>query len=96
MLSYPKFELGRDEVQTVLGAYLPFAEVVRIQPEPLSALPLSALPISTDPDDQKFLELAGTGNANVVVSGDRHLLSLAGRARFEIVAPGHFRNLIYD
>lgn len=86
VLFYPKFELSHEEIEAVLAAYLPFAEVVRIRPGQDSALPLA-----TDADDQKFLELAEHGGADLLVSGDRHLLSLAGRVRFEIVTPGRFR-----
>lgn len=32
--------------------------------------------IPQDPDDEKFLSIAVTGNAQVIISGDKHLLNL--------------------
>ena len=89
MHSYPKFELAREEIEALLAAYLPYAEVVRMVAERRSTLPRCA-----DPDDQKFLELADDAGADVLVTGDGHLLSLAGRTRFEIFTAGRFRSLV--
>ena len=48
------------------------------------------LPKCSDPDDQKFLELAASCNAAYLVTKDRALLDLAGRKGlpFRIVEPG--------
>jgi len=48
-----------------------------------------ALPRCSDPDDQKFLELAAASGAAYLVTKDRALLDLAGRKglRFRIVEP---------
>lgn len=47
-----------------------------------------ALPKCSDPDDQKFLELAAACGAAYLVTKDRALLELAGRELpFRIVAP---------
>ena len=48
------------------------------------------LPKCSDPDDQKFLELAAACNAAYLVTKDRALLDLAGRKGlpFRIVEPG--------
>ena len=48
-----------------------------------------ALPRCSDPDDQKFLELAAASGAAYLVTRDRALLDLAGRKglRFRIVEP---------
>ena len=53
--------------------------------------PDTALPRCSDPDDQKFLQLAHDAGARWLISRDRHLLSLARRCRreglFEILTP---------
>lgn len=49
------------------------------------------LPRCRDPDDQKFLELAASAGAQVLVSKDQALLALAPRvAQFRILAPKDF------
>lgn len=51
----------------------------------------TALPRCSDPDDQKFLQLAHDAGARWLISRDNHLLSLARRCRreglFEILTP---------
>ncbi len=71
VLAYPKFGLSPDEQDELLADYLPYAETVRIpQPPP-------AVPECRDVLDLPFLQLAVTGNAEVLVSGDRDLLAIA-------------------
>ena len=86
VLAYPKFDLTSEEIQIVLTAYLPFAEVV----EPVTT-GSSELPTRSDPADQKFLELAQQGNAEILVTGDSDLLQLSGSTSFYIVSPAEFR-----
>ena len=38
--------------------------------------PRLAHPVCVDPDDDKFLECAVAGNAELIISGDRHLLDI--------------------
>lgn len=45
---------------------------------------------SPDPDDDKFLELALSGNASVIVSGDDDLLCLDPFRDIRIVPPRAF------
>jgi putative PIN family toxin of toxin-antitoxin system len=45
---------------------------------------------SRDPDDDKFLELAVAGEANIIVSGDSDLLTLDPFRDIRIVSPGTF------
>ncbi|MGQ4661228.1 putative toxin-antitoxin system toxin component, PIN family [Lysobacter sp. F6437] len=53
--------------------------------------PDTTLPRCSDPDDQKFLQLAQDAGARWLVSRDRHLLSLARRCQreglFQITTP---------
>jgi len=54
----------------------------------------SSLPRCSDPDDQKFLELAASAKAGALVSKDMALLDLAGRVPFRIVTPAQLGLLL--
>jgi putative PIN family toxin of toxin-antitoxin system len=88
VLSYPKFQLTREEIEVLLAAYLPCAEVVRVTDNPPSGLPTCS-----DPADQDFLELAGAGGATFLVTGDRDLLELGDKTSLKFVTPASFRDL---
>ena len=61
-----------------------FDHVVDVAPGP-------RLPACSDPDDQKFLELALAAEADLLLTKDRALLELARRALpFRIVTPKRF------
>jgi uncharacterized protein len=47
-------------------------------------------PVSEDPDDDKSLHAAASGRASVVVSGDKHLLSLGDYDGIRILTPRAF------
>lgn len=85
VLHYPKFRLSRDEVETLLGSYLPYTEPV----DTARAGPVR-LPAPTDPADQIFVRLAHIGKADFLVTGDRALLALSGKTRFAIEKPADF------
>jgi len=55
-------------------------------------IPSPALPepVCDDPDDDKFLACAIASGANVVVSGDRHLLKASGYSGITIIRPRKF------
>lgn len=85
VLAYPKFKLTASEQQDLLADYLPWAQVVRI-PEPPPATPRCR-----DPFDLPFLQLAITGKADALVSGDKDLLALVGtRGLCRVVSVGAF------
>jgi predicted nucleic acid-binding protein len=46
--------------------------------------------VTDDPDDDRILECALAGKANVIVSGDRHLLKLKEYQRMAIMRPVDF------
>lgn len=89
VLAYPKFQLEPEEVELLLAELLPHAEVIQT---PRGDIP-DGLRCS-DPEDQKFVALAAAGEADVLVTGDPHLLELAPRAPFRIVRPAELRGLI--
>ncbi len=86
VLEYPKFRLDQEERLELLGDYLPCCRSVDI------AQDLPDLPRCDDPDDQKLLELAAAGEADWLVTGDPHLLKLAGQTRFSILEPALARD----
>ena len=46
--------------------------------------------VSSDPDDDRFLECALAAQADAIVSGDRHLLSLVAFRGIPILSPAAF------
>ena len=71
VLAYPKFALTRGEQEELLADFLPYAQTVRMpQPPP-------RVPECRDPLDIPFLQLAVSGQAQRLVSGDKDLLVLA-------------------
>ena len=85
VLSYPKFKLDSADIETLLSDYLPFAEVVD------QILVGQEAPVCSDPDDQMFIELALSGGARYLVTGDSDLLSMADLCPFTIIQPADFR-----
>lgn len=89
VLAYPKFKLEKEDIEILLSDYLPYTEIIEIP------APTPDHPKCRDADDQKFIDLAITGNANIIVSGDQDILSMnirgiytesfvEYRARFEV------------
>lgn len=71
VLAYPKFRLSAQEQEELLADYLPHTRAVRIpEPPPL-------VPACRDLMDLPFMHLAIAGRAQMLVSGDRDLLTLA-------------------
>jgi putative PIN family toxin of toxin-antitoxin system len=46
--------------------------------------------VCEDPDDDKFLACAAAGNAELIISGDRHLLNITEFPGIKIVKPRKF------
>ncbi len=88
VLSYPKFTLAAADREELLSDYLPFAELVTTPARP------PALPQCRDPDDQKFIELAFSAQADMLVTGDKDLLVLANKVKFLICNPAVCRDRI--
>nr|WP_226832839.1 putative toxin-antitoxin system toxin component, PIN family [Acidithiobacillus sulfurivorans] len=84
VLSYPKFRLSMPEKEELLSDYVPYCEVVQ------KGSGICDIPECRDPMDVPFLELAATGNADLLVSGDKDLLALREQVRFDVLAPGEF------
>jgi uncharacterized protein len=86
VLRYPKFGLSGDDARELLGNYLPHCEVVELTEK-------CAL-VCRDPNDQPFLDLAQSGHADTLVSGDQDLLILVGQTTFLIETPEAYRRRI--
>jgi putative PIN family toxin of toxin-antitoxin system len=70
------------EVQPIISLVLAGSEII-----PATQL---EKPVSLDPDDDKFIACAVTGRVKIIVSGDKHLLEVAGHKGIRIVKPSEF------
>jgi putative PIN family toxin of toxin-antitoxin system len=84
VLTYPKFRLSTEDRRELLADYIPYCEVV----EPTER----CAAVSRDGKDQPLLDLAHSGHAEVLVTGDHDLLVLAGQTRFQIETPEAYRH----
>jgi len=81
-----KFKFSEDKTQSVVGEILSFSRMVEISGT------LKAVP--NDPDDDMVIECAVVGNANHIVTGDKHLLSLVKYQDIAIAKAADFVNLL--
>ena len=68
VLAYPKFRLSKADLEALLAEFLPFAEICLVEH------PAALVPGLSDPSDAVFIHLAKQGRADLLVSGDAHLL----------------------
>lgn len=85
----PKFDryVTEKERRQFVAALVQDAELVTITQQ---------IAICRDPKDDKFLELAMSGGADCIVSGDKDLLSLHPFQGIPIVRPDAFLNLTWQ
>jgi putative PIN family toxin of toxin-antitoxin system len=83
VLAYPKFKLTSDDRRELLAEYLPYCELVELTEQ----CPTQC----RDKQDQPFLDLAQSGKAEILVSGDSDLPELAGQTTFVIENPRAYR-----
>ena len=84
VLRRPKFALPAELVDTIIGYVFHKAEFV-IPTESLTV-------VDADPKDNKFLEAAVAGDAELIVGGDRHLLDVRAYRQTPIVTARDFLN----
>ena len=86
VVTYPKVRkysrLSDDQVERLLDTL--WVSTTRIPPSP--GFPA----VAADPDDDKFLACTLAGEADVIVSGDKHLLTLGEYAGIPILSPAAF------
>jgi putative PIN family toxin of toxin-antitoxin system len=80
-----KYRLTDNDIQSVLALILLRGEEVK---------PQQAVSVCRDPKDNKFLEVALTGQADVIISGDDDLLALHPFAGIPIVSPSTFLQML--
>lgn len=79
-----RFGEVRDEALELAELLTGPLDVLFVEPdEPLSE-------VSRDPDDNRFLECALAAQADVLISGDHHLLSLGSFRGIPILSPAQF------
>lgn len=85
VLAYPAFGLGPTQQATLAARYQVLSGTATLAAD--AGLP--RMPRCSDPDDQKFLELAAASNAQGLVSKDRALLRLRRRCApfFQVMTP---------
>ncbi|NDP47341.1 MAG: putative toxin-antitoxin system toxin component, PIN family [Sulfuriferula multivorans] len=92
VLSYPEFELVPTRQATLLARYQSLAKMRA------AVSSATELPHCSDPDDQKFLELAASSHAHTLVSKDRALLKLQRRCapHFQVMTPAEAGRWLED
>ena len=80
-----KYRLTDQDIETVFGLVLLRGEAI---------VPQRRIAACRDPRDDKFLEVAVEGIADVIVSGDEDLLVLHPFAGIPVVSPGAFLNML--
>jgi putative PIN family toxin of toxin-antitoxin system len=78
VLAYPKFRLLAEERRELMADYLPYCEVVEVRK--------ACKVVCRDAKDQMLLDLAQSGRADFLITGDDDLLALAGQTKF-LIAP---------
>jgi putative PIN family toxin of toxin-antitoxin system len=83
VLNRPKFDkyVTHDERMRFMVSFLKVAEMVEIS---------QSIAVCRDPKDDKLLELAISGTADFLVTGDKDLLVLNPFHRVEIITPREF------
>jgi len=87
VLGYRKLKLSAEYQFELLGDYLSYCETIEVN---------EICPVKCrDAKDQPFLDLAQSGKANALVTGDEDLLALAGQTEFLIETPEEYRRRIF-
>lgn len=82
VLSRPKFKLKPQQVQATIGLFRDSFELIT----PSKSLKV----VHADPDDDRILEAALAAEAESVISGDQHLLSMKTWKGISIMSPADF------
>jgi putative PIN family toxin of toxin-antitoxin system len=77
VLRRPKFETSEDEIHRIIIALVGTAEVVSVKSK------LKA--VRDDPEDDMIVETAYDGRADMIVTGDSHLLALENFGGIKII-----------
>jgi putative PIN family toxin of toxin-antitoxin system len=80
-----RFNVAEDEIQRTIRGIAKVAAMVK---------PRLTLAITADPDDNRVLECALAGKANLIVSNDRHLLNLGTFEGIAIITGSDFLRIL--
>jgi putative PIN family toxin of toxin-antitoxin system len=80
VLSRPKFQLSPAQAFAIIGVFRETFEHVSSPAQPVRV-------VESDPDDDRVLEAAQVAGAEVIVTGDKHLLSLGTWQGIRIMSP---------
>jgi putative PIN family toxin of toxin-antitoxin system len=83
VLSYSKFRLASQQLLELHAFYLPYCQQI----DKIEACEI----LCRDAKDQMFLDLAHSGHADILVTGDQDLLVLAADTSFVIETPEAYR-----
>jgi uncharacterized protein len=86
VLSRPKFKMSKEEIDRIILALTRSAEVVSVKSK------LEA--VKEDPKDDMIIETAYDGSADMIVTGDNHLLTLQDFRGIRIVTVRNMLELI--
>lgn len=87
VFAYPKFELTENEITYLLyQEILPYLEIIDVASGKTF--------VSNDPSDDKFVLCAFKANADIIISGDTHLLSLKKIENIQVVTPAQCLDLL--
>ncbi len=82
-LDYPKFQLGKDEINAIIrDEVLPYFDVIeKVQ---------GRTGFCRDSEDDKFIDLALSAKPAVIITGDKDILSLKGAIGVSLMKPADF------
>ena len=83
LVSTGKYSISSDDIQSISNLLREDTLLVSGETNVQGAVP-------EDPDDEKFIAIALNGEANVIVSGDRHLLGLGSYQNVSIQTARQF------
>jgi putative PIN family toxin of toxin-antitoxin system len=86
VLTYPKIRNRLNRSDEYLADFVERLRTIAI----ITPGALSLDPLASDPDDTKYLACAVEGNADFIISGDRHLTELKSFRGIRIVDPATF------
>lgn len=78
VLRRPKFQINETELQRIIFALIEIAEVVSVKTKIIA--------IKEDPKDDMIIETAIDGCADIIVTGDSHLLALKAFREVKIIS----------
>jgi putative PIN family toxin of toxin-antitoxin system len=95
LLAVLQREKFADRLQLINKTPAQFLQNYRALVEMVEVTPLPQ-PVCDDPDDDAVLACAISGGADVIVSGDDHLLRLDGYAGIQVIKPAEFLSRFKD